>query len=215
MRTYVYIDGFNFYYGAVKDTRFRWLDFRKLFQTVLDPRYGIEAIKYFTALVSALPDNPKAPDRQKIYLKALKHHLPELQLILGQFKPRASWMPFAEQRGPQIKGRSLVLAHVMKLAEKGSDVNLAIHLVNDAWANLYDAAVVVSNDSDLAGALEIVRDERKKEVVLLTPPKWKDKRSRELLNSASRAMTIKNTELAVSLLPDVIPGTSIHKPPSW
>jgi len=215
MRTYVYIDGFNFYYGAVKDTKSKWLDFRNLFRTVLDPKYEIQAIKYFTAYVSALPNNPKAPDRQKVYLKALRHHLPELQIILGQFKPRQSWMPFAEQRGPQVTGRSLILAHVMKLDEKGSDVNLAIHLVNDAWADLYDAAVVVSNDSDLAGALKIVRDERKKEVVLLTPPKWRDKRSRELLNSASRSMTLRNTELASSLLPDPIPGTSLRKPSSW
>ena len=35
MRTYIYIDGFNFYYGAVKGTPFKWLDFRAFFTCIL------------------------------------------------------------------------------------------------------------------------------------------------------------------------------------
>ena len=30
MRTQVYVDGFNLYYGALKDTPFKWLDPVKL-----------------------------------------------------------------------------------------------------------------------------------------------------------------------------------------
>lgn len=42
MRTYVYIDGFNFYYGAVKDTPYKWLDFKKLLGFLLKPDHNIE-----------------------------------------------------------------------------------------------------------------------------------------------------------------------------
>ena len=35
MITNVYIDGFNFYYGAVKDTAWKWLDFAALFGSFL------------------------------------------------------------------------------------------------------------------------------------------------------------------------------------
>lgn len=45
MITYVYIDGFNLYYGCLKGTPFRWLDLRKLCQNLLPPNQ-IEKIKY-------------------------------------------------------------------------------------------------------------------------------------------------------------------------
>ena len=55
-RTIVYIDGFNFYYGAVKDTPHKWLDF-EAFCRLLLPRDDIVKIRYFTARISALPND--------------------------------------------------------------------------------------------------------------------------------------------------------------
>lgn len=34
-RTIVYIDGFNFYYGEIRGTPWKWLDPYKLFQNIL------------------------------------------------------------------------------------------------------------------------------------------------------------------------------------
>lgn len=84
MRTYIYIDGFNFYYGAVKNTPYKWLDFKSFFQKLLDPRHDIISIKYFTAQVSGKID-PRQPVRQKTYLRALQKHIPELSVHLGHF----------------------------------------------------------------------------------------------------------------------------------
>ena len=61
MKTFVYVDGFNLYYGAIKDTPYRWLNMRALVESLLRPGHEIEKIKYFTAKVSALPNNPNAP----------------------------------------------------------------------------------------------------------------------------------------------------------
>ena len=66
MRTYVYIDGFNFYYGAVKNTPYKWLDFKKLLQLLLDPKHNIISIKYFTAMVSGKID-PNQSDKILTY----------------------------------------------------------------------------------------------------------------------------------------------------
>ena len=51
---------------------------------------------------------------------------------------------------PGTGGVSRQFVEVIKTEEKGSDVNLAVHLLNDAWLDRYECAVVVSNDSDLA-----------------------------------------------------------------
>ena len=49
MRTFVYVDGFNLYYGALKGTAIKWLDLVALFKTVLQPHHDILTVKYFTA----------------------------------------------------------------------------------------------------------------------------------------------------------------------
>jgi hypothetical protein len=82
MRTYIYIDGFNFYYGAVKGTPYKWLDFKALFQYLLNPNNKILSIKYFTALASGKIDT-KQSIRQKIYLRAIQKHVPELFIYYG------------------------------------------------------------------------------------------------------------------------------------
>jgi hypothetical protein len=49
------------------------------------------------------------------------------------------------------------LVKVVKIEEKGSDVNLATRLLIDAFDRAFDAAVVITNDSDLAEPIRQVR----------------------------------------------------------
>ena len=57
MRTFVYIDGFNLYYRALKGTAYKWLDLKSMLVRLLPPqRHEILQIKYFTALVSGIAD---------------------------------------------------------------------------------------------------------------------------------------------------------------
>ena len=50
-RTFVCVDGFNFYYGAVKGSPdLRWLDYRELAGRLLRGHH-VGAVKYFTARV--------------------------------------------------------------------------------------------------------------------------------------------------------------------
>ena len=78
MITNVYVDGFNLYYRALKDTPFRWLDLRKLAATLL-PEDTIQTVYYFTARLDARPGNPTQPQRQQAYLRALAT-LPDFEI---------------------------------------------------------------------------------------------------------------------------------------
>ena len=80
--TYIYIDGFNLYYGSLKDTRYKWLNFKKFFESVLHTKHSIQKIKYFTALVSSPTHDPQKITRQQVYLRALKAYIPELEIYL-------------------------------------------------------------------------------------------------------------------------------------
>ena len=48
MRTRVYVDGFNLYYGALKGTPFKWLDLVRLAYQLLPAGYSVTKLKYFT-----------------------------------------------------------------------------------------------------------------------------------------------------------------------
>ena len=206
MRTYVYIDGFNFYYRAVKDTPYKWLDFNTLFQHLLSPKNQIISIKYFTALVSGKFD-PDQPIRQKTYIRAIQKYIPQLSVYYGHFLSHEIFAPLAKPEGNKR------FVRIIKTEEKGSDVNLAIHVLNDAWLDLYDCAVIVSNDSDLAESLRLVKEQHNKVIGLITPGKGHP--SRELLKYADFTKRIRKGVLAISQLPDPIPGTTIYKPKVW
>jgi uncharacterized LabA/DUF88 family protein len=212
MRTYIYIDGFNFYYGAVKDTHYKWLDFKKLFHNLLVPKHQIISIKYFTAIVSGKVD-PDQPIRQKTYIRALKKFIPEISVYKGHFMSHQVYRPLAYQIDKRLFRKNLKFVKIIKWEEKGSDVNLAIHLLNDAWLDSYDCAVVLSNDSDLSESFKFVKHNHKKAIGLITP--WRYSPSKELLNYATFTKRVREGILSASQLPNPIPGTTIHKPKSW
>ncbi len=210
MRTYIYIDGFNLYYGSLKGTSYKWLDINALFRNILKPENDIQKIKYFIARISARPDNPNAPQKQDVYLRALEAHIPGLEVTEGHFIQKPVSMRLVKPEGAKQYAR------VLKTEEKGSDVNLAVQLVNDAWHDRYDCAVVCSNDGDLAEALRIVKRERHKSVVLVVPGDPKKRRpSVELKRWANATLRITPKILSNSQLPNPIPGSTIHKPPTW
>ena len=212
MRTYIYIDGFNFYYGAVKDTQYKWLNFKKLFESLLAPSHQILSIKYFTAIVTGKID-PDQPIRQKTFIRALKKFIPEISVYYGKFLSHNVFKPLAYPIDQNTFGKKIKFANVIKTEEKGSDVNIAVHLLNDAWLDHYDCAVIVSNDSDLAESLRLVKEQHKKKIGLITPGNTHP--SRELLKYADFTKRIRKGVLGASQLPDPIPGTTIHKPKVW
>ena len=142
MSTNVYIDAFNLYYGCLKGTPNRWLDLDLLCRLLL-PSYAVNRIRYFTANVESRPGDPGQQQRQQAYLRALLT-IPNLSIHFGSFLTNAVRLPLVE---PQPGLRRTV--EVWRTEEKGSDVNLATHLLVDAFRGEYETAVVISNDSDL------------------------------------------------------------------
>jgi hypothetical protein len=94
MRTNVYIDGFNLYYGLKYYERhgrlYKWLDLAALCAAEL-PGSVIGRICYCTARVQPRSD-PQQPQRQQAYLRALQTR-PNLDIHYGRFIQENRWMP--------------------------------------------------------------------------------------------------------------------------
>lgn len=169
-KTNVYIDGFNFYYGCYKnslhpgDKAFKWLDLSAFCIAAL-PGHQIHRIKYFTAKVSGSPHDPQQPLRQELFLRALRTcQNPKVNVYFGHFLT-------TRKTGKLLTsaGLSNHLTTIQIFEEKGSDVNLATELLVDGYEADYDVSVVISNDSDLAGPIRVVRQRLKRDVHVLNP----------------------------------------------
>jgi hypothetical protein len=132
LRTMIYVDGYNLYYGCLKDTSERWLDVGKLCEHMLRDDTAIAGIRYFTALVKSRPDNPG--QRQQTYLRALRT-IPNLTIHLGVFLEKISTRLRADSRPAKP-----TYVNVWINEEKGSDVNLASYLLIDNFRARYDLA---------------------------------------------------------------------------
>ena len=201
----VYVDGFNLYYGSLKRSPYKWLDLGRLCTTML-PNDRVTAIRYYTARISARPGNPTAPNDQQIYLRALRT-IPNLSITYGHFLTHSVSMALT---GVTPTKR----VWVDKTEEKGSDVNLASHLLRDAFRGAFQVAVLITNDSDLAEPVRIVRQELNLPVGILNPHQH---HSAELKHIATFVKRIRQSDLIASQFPAVLNDAkgAIHKPPSW
>ena len=209
MKTNVYIDGFNLYYGCVRGTPYRWLDLAQFCQALL-PTDSIHRIRYFTALVQSRPGHPQQQVHQQVYLRALRT-IPNLTIHLGQFRSHVVKLPLAQPVPGQPR-----MVQVIKTEEKGSDVNLAIALLRDGYRQDFELAVIISNDSDLVKAVKLVRKELRLPVGILNPhPKCK--RSLDLSKAAKFVREVPVQALQASQFPSILHDSSgtITKPHSW
>ena len=170
-RVMFYIDGFNLYYGALKGQPHRWLDLEAFCERYIKAGFELVAVKYFTAKVEDRPDKPGQRRDQREYLRALQT-LPKVEIIYGHFLTRTATRLLEHLPKKRRKG-DIGLRSVWIQEEKGSDVNLASHLLADGFRARYDLAVVISNDSDLKMPVEIVRSELDAGVGIINPHEYR------------------------------------------
>jgi hypothetical protein len=103
---------------------------------------------------------------------------------------------------------------VDKTEEKGSDVNLAAHLVRDAFQQRFELAVLITNDSDLVEPVRIVTKELAMPVGILNPH---EHHSTTLKPLATFIKRIRQSHLIASQFPANMTDSkgTFSKPASW
>jgi len=195
----IYIDGFNVYYALQYPTyrKYKWLNYRKLAESVVGKNNRITGIFYFTAIVRWKPDNAR---RHKIYIRALRWA--GVDTIQGRF---------LEKQVRCHKCNQFYKTH----EEKRTDVNIALKIFCDAIDNLYDKALIVSADSNLMPSILAVRKYAPEKSIgimfpigrsnndLIREADFRIKMSQQLLQSCQFLEQIK------------VGNTIINRPDSW
>lgn len=154
----------------------RWLDLPGLAMGLIDPilwpAASLTRFAYCTADRDREGDASSVRDQQA-YIGAVRASFPQVEVVKGFYTPRVktgvlvkksptpgpsrltlspsdhvpAWLPARRIPGPS--GGDELLVRVSTFEEKGSDVNVASHLLVDVLTNRIDAGLVMSNDSDL------------------------------------------------------------------
>lgn len=230
-KTAVYIDGYNLYYGRLRNTAYKWLDVVALFDTLIkvqDPRSSLEVVKLFTApaLARFATHGAASVEGQQSYHRALQlKHGNRFELICGthSFDKDGTLLPAFVSGQPYDRN---VRSRVWKLEEKKTDVNLAMAMYRDAAKGLYAQMVLCSNDSDAEPVLEALREDFSQlRIGVVTPvhPTDPGKGSPRGVSTslAKHAHWVRryllDVELAQALLPAQVPTNKkpICKPAHW
>jgi len=155
-RVIAYIDGFNLYFG-MREAGFdqcRWLNVKRLVESLLQTNQELVGVKYYTSRVSNNPDKQK---RQSTYLDALESV--GVEIYYGNYQDN------------NLECRRC--GNVWKSAkEKMTDVNIATAIIVDAFKEKYDMAMLISGDSDLTPPIKEVHNLFKNTRVFIAfPPK--------------------------------------------
>lgn len=179
-------------------------------EKLLPADYELNWVRYFTARVGGSATDPRQPQRQDVYIRALHAECRRFTLHEGAFRTDTDLLPLA---GSSVEEPELVKVRVKQ--EKGSDVNLAIHLNDDASQEAMDLAIVVTDDYDQEGALKMARDHHEIQLMVVSP------RNQRGLARSVRAEFYKPVHESLLLecqMPDLTvdhQGLEVHRPKDW
>ena len=203
----VYIDGLNLFYGALRRTRWRWLDLGALSDALAG--LPVDRIVYCTAVISSAGGRSGGPVRQQAYLKAVTSD-PRVEVLRGRFLRSKVVRQLVGCEDPG----SACFARIHDDEEKGSDVNLASRLLHDGHLGRYRRAILVTGDSDLVEPVRLLVKEVGLGVEVVNPRKG---RSRELAGVASGYRGLDRGLLQRCQLPAAVErsGVTLVRPREW
>ena len=182
LRTRIYIDGYNLYYGCLTKSPFKWLDVLKLFEESIIPSILYQptgasvaakmkllddcAIKYFTAkILESAAKGSDSVSSQSHYHNALsKKYDGRVEFIWGRYASYKAMQALIPEGDTKRQPKDCEKVQVWKIEEKRSDVSIALHMYDDAINDEVDQVVLVTNDTDFVPAFEML-EKRRPEIV--------------------------------------------------
>lgn len=230
MKTRVYIDGYNLYYGCLKRTPYKWLDLSKLFINHILPSssnqthsYDDLTIKFFTAdIVGKAAMSEDSLNDQQAYHRALNFNSEEgqIEIIKGYYAVNQTRALKVDEENPSAPPNQCEYVDVWKLEEKQTDVNIAVESLYDVMTDdSLEQVVFVTNDTDLTGALQKIKSLNKVKIGLVIPTTESVRNPNEKLDTLAdwTRKNILEEELKSSQLPRAVQGgrKPAIKPIGW
>ncbi len=205
-----YVDGFNLYHAldALDEPFLKWLSLKRLGNIIIPSRTEeLVRVVYCSAYFPSQGDNQQKRWRHEQYVNALTAE--GVECVMGHFV-HEDWS--CRDCGHAWR----------KPTEKESDINLALHLFEDARRNVFDHAYLLTSDSDHAATARMLRAAfPEKRLTTVAPPGRKF--SEHIRQLSAGSVSLNKTHLERALLPPrIISHDGRHAkrpdqyaPPQW
>jgi len=200
----VYVDGFNFYYGlksiSSKDNKwkkFYWLDIVAFFEKMLNDKQELIEVNYYSARLH----DDAASKRQDLFFSANKLN-PKFRLVLGKYLKKDILCNYCKNT-------------IHSYEEKETDVRIATQIINDVYKNRCDIIIIVSADSDIITAVELIREINPAHKIFVYFPPLRHSVSLSNSCDGERKLSDYKARFNQSMLPDnvtLLNGTIISRP---
>ena len=189
-RAAFYIDGFNLYHAIadLKEPFLKWVNLWELAATLI-PRQSEELMRVVFC-TAYYPGDEQRRWRYAEYLKALD--IAGVECSFGHYMHEP------------VQCRECGAAW-QKPTEKQTDINIALSLYHDAFANVFDKAYLVTADSDQAATARFLKTNfPEKKLVSVAPPMRPF--SRNILAHATSRQQITREAIERCLFPGIVMG---------
>jgi uncharacterized LabA/DUF88 family protein len=162
IRTAVFVDGYNLYYGRLRGTAYKWLDLVNFSNQLLANRTQNEILTRVClctahAFGTFATHGTNSVESQASYHRALQAlHGGQIEIIYGEhsWDKSGTSMPMFDK---SIGFDRTKTVRVWKIEEKQTDVNLALAMYRECAKGLCDRIIVMSNDRDIVPALIAIK----------------------------------------------------------
>jgi uncharacterized LabA/DUF88 family protein len=212
IRVMCVVDGFNLYHSldyfeggvspndCLRYRKYRWLSLRKLALCFVRPKSEeLEGVHYFTTY--AHWDSNKV-FKHRLYVRAQQSEGTEV--VFGKFKNK------------QVKCKSTCGAMFSTWEEKQTDVNIARHIIESAYLDMFDRLILISGDSDQIPAIEFVKQYFPEKIITVVVPIGRT--AIELKELAHTTEKMSEDHLKRSQFPEkvmVVTGENVLRPAGW
>lgn len=205
-RVVAYIDWFNLYHSIDKnlDDSYKWINYRKMVETYLWPED--ELIDIF--LFSANPHWKKDMYKHKNFMDV--QYLQWIRIKNGNYSEVSRYFDADKMKIINPYNKTILNINVSPKTfyfktyeEKQTDVNISLHILEWAFKDYYDKALIFSWDSDIAPSIIMAKQhfpEKNFTAILPINGKW-----RVISRSCDKTKILSNTVLQKCKLPNCIP----------
>lgn len=187
-RVACYVDGFNLYHAIddLNKPHLKWVDLWALAKSLCRDKETLVKVSYFSAYATWRPDKYA---RHREYVAALKHAGVECHMAR-----------FSEQTTNCMNCGKTWKRH----EEKETDVHFSLTLLEDAFDDVFDRALVISADGDHVPAVRRVRARFPGKQVFAATPPGRHGKAREMLRACHSGTNITPGRVAKWLLPEFV-----------
>ena len=206
----VYIDGLNLHHGmlGVGYSRHLWLNLARFGDSLVPEGMPVVGVEYFTARFKKDGMGGAVRQRNQSAFIAANRNQRNLRIHESFFVVQSCECDYCFQAGKEKAAT--------RYTEKLTDTHIASRMIGDAVRNLYDIAVLVSRDNDLAPPIREVHALFPDKQVIVASPTMKI--GKILQMAANSTFVIEERVFAESQLPDTVAarrGKTLTRPLEW